>query len=136
MRAAVEQLGQREVVPGVRSRSGAHRHAEAGAARIGAGHRDDEGPGAACGVADVDVVPAEQDDVVDGQGVQVARPHPEQRVRPGAVGRLGPCSLTVNSSPVRRPRQISSEAGKNTGLGDCAPAANPKSASSSRRRSR
>jgi hypothetical protein len=35
-----------------------------------------------------------------------------------------------------RPRQMSSSAGNRTGFGDCAPAANPNSASSSRRRSR
>jgi pimeloyl-ACP methyl ester carboxylesterase len=47
VRVLVHHLGERQIVTGVRAWSGAHGRAEAGLARLGAVHRDDEQPGAA-----------------------------------------------------------------------------------------
>ncbi len=82
---AVEQLGQPEVerrtAPGLGVRPRAHGHAEAGPARVRAGHRHDEGGLPAGGVRRVLVGAPEEHGVVDAEGAQVAGAHAEEGVR-------------------------------------------------------
>ena len=143
--AAVEQLGQRQVErcaaallgPG----TGPHRDTEAGAARVGARDGDDEGVGPTGRVVGVTEAALGQDGVVDAEGAEVAGTDPEEGVGRAFLGvlRFGllVCPhLDTSAVGVRLPRQSSSSVGKNTGFADCAPAANPNSASSSLRRSR
>ena len=86
----VEQLGQCEVEPLARVRPGVHGGAEAGAAGVAAGDRDDERwPRVGrCSGRRLHRAVA-QHAVVDGDGVQVARPHAEQRERRRLVGGRG-----------------------------------------------
>ena len=73
-----KQLGQGEVIALVRDRSGAHRDAEAGARRIGAGDRYDEGclaPGEVCRVGHR---PLREAAVVARNRMQVAGPRAAQ----------------------------------------------------------
>ena len=76
----VDQLGEREIVPGRDRRAGVHRDAEARPARAGAVDRHEEGVLAACFVVRVDVAVAEEDAILDRHRVQVARADAEERV--------------------------------------------------------
>ena len=135
---AVEQLGQREVVARVRARAGAHRHAEAGAARVGADDGDEEGGLAPGGVAGVRV---RAGPAAPGRGW---RPRAGRRSgsrsgrTAGRPTRLTACPAvrSVKPSAVPAPCQTSSRDGNSTAFQLIASAAYPNSASSSRRRSR
>ena len=85
---AIEQLGQGQVEPGLRSRPGVHRDAEAGVARLRAVDRDDEGVAAAGLVVGVGVGVADEDLVLHGDRRQVAGAHPEEGVARALVGLL------------------------------------------------
>ena len=82
---AFEQLGQREVVPALRRRAGAHRVAEAEPARLGAVDGDDEDPLAARRIVAVDVPAAGEHAILNPDCGQVAAAHSEERER--LVGR-------------------------------------------------
>ena len=84
---AVEDLGQREVVPGLGLRAGAHRDAEAGAGRLEAVHGDDERVLPPRGVVGVGVRPAEQHLVLDRDPVELAGAHADEGQR-RTVGRV------------------------------------------------
>jgi hypothetical protein len=77
---AVEQLGQREIVAGVRSRAGVHRDAEAGVARLRAVDGDDEGIMAAGLVVGVGVGVADEHLVLDEDRSEVAGADAEEGV--------------------------------------------------------
>ena len=136
--AAVEQFGQREVVARLRPGTGAHRDAEARAARVRAGHGDEECVLAPRRVAGVPVRPVPQHPVVDRERVQVARPDAEDGVRRVAKVTVRSALSGVDAEPVRRmlPAQMSSRGGNSTDFQPTASAAYPNSASSSRRRNR
>ncbi len=80
------EFGQREVIAGGCLRAGVHGRAEAGAAGLAAIDRDDEHAFAARLVVAVDVGAVQEDAVLDGDGVQFARPHGEEGEAFGRVG--------------------------------------------------
>ena len=79
--AAVQDLGQRQVVSRLGLRPRPHRRAEAGRGGLEAVHGDDERVLTARGVVGVGVRPAEEHLVLDRDPVQLARPHADERQR-------------------------------------------------------
>ena len=78
---AVEDLGQRQVVAGLRLRPGSHRGAEARAGRLEAVHRDDERVLAPSRVVAVGKAAAEEHAVLNHDPLQLAGPNADQRKR-------------------------------------------------------
>ena len=75
---AVDDLGQREVVPCLGLRPRPHRDAEARAARLEAVDGDDERALSSCGVVAVDDPPADEHPVLDLDRVELARAHADE----------------------------------------------------------
>ena len=97
----VDELGHRQVEPGLDAGTAAHRRAEAGRARLSALDRDDERAVAPSTVDRVDVVAAGQHPVQDADRAHVARAHAEQGV-PGRSAALA--GRHAAGRPVRRPQ--------------------------------
>src|SRR5271165_4389779 len=88
MAGLVEELGQRDVEAGVGLRTGSHGHAETGATSLATIGGDDEGPFAPRLIVRVDIGPAEEDAVLDGDRMEVAGAHADEckrRCRLGVV---------------------------------------------------
>ena len=75
---AVEQLRQRNVVSGLRLRTGVHRDAEACATRRDAVDGDEEGAVTPGGIVAVNVAAAHEHPILDVDGVQFTGPHPDE----------------------------------------------------------
>ena len=76
--SAVEDLGQRQVIPRLGLGAGPHRRAEAGRGGLEAVHRDDERVLPPRGVVGVGVCPAEEHLVLDGDPVEFAGAHADE----------------------------------------------------------
>jgi hypothetical protein len=78
---AVEDLRKRKVIPGLCLGTGSHRDAEAGAARLEAVDRDEEGALAARGVVAIGEAAAHEDPILRRDRVELARAHAQKRER-------------------------------------------------------
>ena len=81
MTAVLDELRQGEVETGLDLRSGIHRDAEAGAARLTAIDRDDKGVVAAHLIGLVEVLAREKDPVLDGDRAQLTGAHADKGER-------------------------------------------------------
>jgi len=103
---ALEQLGDRQIGTGFDFRAGAHRRAEARAARLEAVDRDQEDVLAPQRVVAVGVGAAEEDAVLDRDRVQLARAHADEGERPVVAQLLVDhgCVAVAAGAPQAHPR--------------------------------
>ena len=97
-----EDLGQRQVEAALGARPGAHRRAEARASRGAAVDGDEEGTLPARTVVALDVGALQEDTVLDGDRVQVARADAEEGERPvrrRLLGELRPAVVAAARLP-------------------------------------
>jgi hypothetical protein len=78
MLALPRELGKREIVTAGRLWPGPHRRAETGAAGDGTVDRDDEDLFAPAPIVRIDPATSGQDAVLDGDGMEIARPHADE----------------------------------------------------------
>ena len=100
MALGIDELGEREIEPGLGAGPGVHRHAKARTARLATLHRDDERAVTTRPVVGIAVRTAEKHPILDVDRRDLARTHAKERVtRRGPVVRVRRDEAAVGVEP-------------------------------------